>query len=169
MNNLHKNPNNIKFQNGNKDNHILIKNVNDNKINEKYIKDILKLKGFNYLEELINWIKQIKKYQNFVFKIKELYFPPDYNNCDNKFYNDILSWIKQNIDINKEIKKYENFCKDIMRSNNLDNIKEFKDFMNQILNKNRQNTEFLKDMKKIFLNNFIPKTVNENNFNDISY
>ena len=56
-----------------------------------------------------------------------------------------------------------------MRRNNLDNIKEFKDFMDQILNKNRQNTEFLKDMKKIFLNNFIPKTVNENNFNDISY
>ena len=160
-------------------------NINDKNLNENreknnyyrkkrnyknYIKDILKTKRFNYLDELINWIKQIKKYNHFINKIKKLYFSSTHNNnYDNKIYNDILSWINQNMKKNNENKIYKIYCKEIMKKNNLNNIKEFKNFMSQILEENKQNTEFLKDMKKIFRDNFIPKPINGNNFNDVSY
>ena len=39
--------------------------------------------------------------------------------------------------------------------------------MNQVLNKNKKNKEFLKDIKNICQDNFVPKAINANNTNDI--
>ena len=144
------------------------KNNDKDNINKEQLfilKKYLILKGFSNLEELINWIKRVKQYKNFVDKIKNIYSLYNNNtNVDNDgCYNDIIFWINQNNNKNKE---YEIYCKEIMKINNLKDVKEFKIFMNQILNKNKKNIQFLQGMKKIFQNNFIPKIVNGKNYND---
>ena len=144
------------------------KNNDKDNINKEQLfilKKYLNLKGFSNLEELINWIKRVKQYKNFVDKIKNIYclYNNNKNFDNNGYYNDIIFWINQNNNINKE---YEIYCKEIMKINNLKDIKEFKIFMNQILNKNKKNIQFLQGMKKIFQNNFIPKIVNGKNYND---
>ena len=139
---------------------------------ELFIQNFLQLKGFSCLEELINWIIKVKQYKNFITKIKNIYLSSNYNNNIDKnvYYNDILSWINQNnININNNNKMYGDYCKEIMKNNNLTNIEEFKEFTNQILNKNKQNSEFLKEMKEIFLHNFVPKTINGKNYKEIPY
>jgi hypothetical protein len=139
---------------------------------ELFIQNFLQLKGFSCLEELINWIIKVKQYKNFITKIKNIYLSSNYNNNIDKnvYYNDILSWINQNnININNNKKMYGDYCKEIMKNNNLTNIEEFKEFTNQILNKNKQNSEFLKEMKEIFLHNFVPKTINGKNYKEIPY
>ena len=145
---------------------------NNFKKNELFIQKFFQLKGFSCFEELINWIIKVKQYKNFIIKIKNLYLSSNYNNNINKnaFYDDILSWINQNnININNNKNIYRDYCKEIMKNNNLTKIEEFKGFMNQILNKNKQNSEFLKGMKEIFLHNFVPKAINGNNYKEISY
>ena len=139
---------------------------------ELFIQNFLQLKGFSCLEELINWIIKVKQYKNFITKIKNIYLSSNYNNNIDKnvYYNDILSWINQNnININNNKKMYGDYCKEIMKNNNLTNIEEFKEFTNQILNKNKQNSEFLKEMKEIFLHNFVSKTINGKNYKEIPY
>ena len=135
--------------------------------NSLIIKNLLKYKEKKNLDDLINWIKYVKQYKNFVKTLKQLYNKYNKNKNNENNYDIILSWIKKTIDKKKEIKIYESYCKNIININKLNNIEEFKFFMNQILNKNKKNKEFLKDMKKICQDNFVPKAINANNTNDI--
>lgn len=74
---------------------------------------------------MINWIRFVKHYQNFVNKIKDLYYK--YNKIKDLYYkynknnnhkNIYKSWINETIDKNQRIKKYENYCKNIININN---------------------------------------------------
>ena len=144
--------------------------------NSLIIKNLLKYKEKKNLDDLMNWIRYVKQYQTFVSTLMNVYNNCNYNynnNNNNKnFYNNILSWIKETIEKKQRINIYENYCKNIINTNNLKNIEEFKFFMNKILNKNKQNKQFLQGMKKIFQDNFDPKIINvisEKNANDIYY
>ena len=64
---------------------------------------------------MINWIRFVKHYQNFVNKIKDLYYKYNKNNNHKNIYK---SWINETIDKNQRIKKYENYCKNIININN---------------------------------------------------
>ena len=135
--------------------------------NSLIIKNLLKYKEKKNLDDLINWIKYVKQYKNFVNTLKQLYNKYNKNKNNQNSYDIILSWINKTIDKKKEIKIYESYCKNIINLNKLNNIEEFKFFMNQVLNKNKKNKEFLKDMKKICQDNFVPKAINANNTNEI--
>ena len=164
-----KNNNNIK---NNYKNKIYTQTKSKNYLNKNklIIKQILKLKEKNDLDELINWIKKVKEYHNFVNTIKNLYNIYNINNYNNNnIYDILLSWINETIKKNQNIKIYESYCKNIINNNKLNNIDEFKFFMNQVLNKNKKNTKFLKGMKKICQDNFVPKVIKGNNINDIYY
>ena len=131
----------------------------EHKKNNIVIQNLLKLKGLNNIEQLISWIKNIKQCKDFVNKIEQIFL---IYNEKNQNYNNILFWI-QKINNNEQNRKiYENYCKEIMKKNNLKDIKEFKSFMNQNLNINKKNTYILKEMEKLFKY----KQINENDYND---
>ena len=131
----------------------------EHKKNNIVIQNLLKLKGLNNIEQLISWIKNIKQCKDFVNKIEQIFL---IYNEKNQNYNNILFWI-QKINNNEQNRKiYENYCKEIMKKNNLKDIKEFKSFMNQNLNINKKNTYILKEMEKLFKY----KQMNENDYND---
>ena len=66
-------------------------------------------------------------------------------------YDKIISWIKDLI--NKEEKneenKYENFCKNLMKENNINDFSAFQTITKNYINEEKNANFFIKDMKKI--------------------
>ena len=109
-----------------------------NKYN-KLINNLLKLKGFNNIDQLISWIKNIKQYKDFIDDLQKVFLIYNENNYKYNNYSNIISWIEEIINKpNRNI--YEQYFQEIMKKNDLKDISEFKNFMNKNLNINKKNT-----------------------------
>jgi len=153
-------------------------NLYNNKIKDmKDIKDIL---YFNYSNSAINHLnktllnnhknyfrkstkKDNKYYKNKIFFKNQKEFMDEINKIYNKYndgkqenndYDKIILWINELIN-DKTNNKYEKFCKQIMKENNISDFSGFKNFCINNINEQNNANFFIKDMKKIlFKNNY---------------
>ena len=132
---------------------------------EKIVKDIINITNKYNKDSNININNIIDEYELLLRNkhIKEKFISKlinDYNNLNNLHltYDDsnsltsIYKWIKQNnFNSNKynEQIQYVQFCQDIMRTYNLNDIQSLKEFINKLLKKVDNNDNFLEGIKKI--------------------
>ena len=77
---------------------------------------------------------------------------------DNYDYKKIILWINDLIN-KKEIKdiksnKYENFCKQLMKENNINDFSSFQSFAKNNINEEKNINFFIKDIKNILFKEF---------------
>ena len=80
----------------------------------------------------------------------------DNNNISSKDdinLDDILYWISSLSKIKHEKDEYKQYCMKLMRDNHINNFNELKSFIDNILNKNIQNNNFIGGVKKILSTN----------------
>ena len=113
-------------------------------------------------------LKQLKRRNEFYNKIKSIYYQNDISNNNSTISSTknvcekILSWVKNINSEIKEIENYENFCKNIMRSNDIKNFNQFKIFINEVLSNMEKNEKLIEGMKQICQNESVPETINVN-------
>ena len=108
-------------------------------------------KCFNYRENLaiLNEFYEQKKFINKVLKIYNKY---NEETEKGQNYEKILLWINYLIyskQRNKSEAKYEFFCKQLMKENNIKDFSIFQSFARNIINEKRNANIFLEDIKKI--------------------
>jgi hypothetical protein len=125
----------------------------------------------NNYDDCLNKINEFSEQKKFVNKILKIY--NKYNQEVEKgdtVYENILLWINYLIyskQRNKNDDKYEYFCKQLMKENNINNFSFFQNFTRNIINEKKNENNFLEDIKKILSvedcfikennNNFIKK------------
>jgi len=161
----HNNYNSIDIEN------IKITNTNilskDKYFDIKIIEKIKKILNCENYEQCLRKIKEFSDQKQFMYKILKIYHK--YNKENEKIekgdsYENIILWINYLIyasQKNKTDNKYENFCKQLMKENNITNFSIFRDFSKNIFNEKKNANIFLEDIKKILsVEDFINK---ENN------
>ena len=156
-----------------------LNNINTNIENENYSngesKEIIEIN--NLLTSLklknINDLKQkLKEYRTtdiFTNKVISLFYKFNTNiSKDEIDLNDVLNWISNLAKIKRENEEYKLYCKNLMKENNISNFKEFKSFIDKILNKNIQNNNFIGGVKKILSTN-IDENSDFNFIDNINY
>ena len=112
---------------------------------------VLKLNNVNDLKEKLRELNNIKKFSK---KVVSLYYK--FNNISSKDdinLDDILYWISSLSKIKNEKDEYKQYCMKLMRDNHINNFNELKSFIDNILNKNIQNNNFIGGVKKILSTN----------------
>ena len=117
---------------------------------------------FNKNYNSINVTKIKRNYDKNILPQKEKKFVKEIRNIYNKYnkskrdgdkygYDKIIEWINEliNKEGNNEENKYENFCKQLMKENNISNFSGFKSFAKNNINEEKSANYFIKDMKKI--------------------
>ena len=148
-----------------------INDLNFNYAYNKNIDKITQLLNCNNYEECLNKINEISEQKKFVNKILKIYnkYNQEVEKGDTDYEN-ILLWINYLIyskQRNKNDDKYEIFCKQLMKENNINNFSFFQNFTRNIINEKKNENNFLEDIKKILSvedcfikennNNFIKK------------
>lgn len=122
------------------------------------LNNIFQLLNVTNQEECLYKINKLLHYEEFIRKIKKLYF--NFNDHNKDFtLKDILFWVSFNLNReNNGINKYEKFCNDIMRKFNIKGFENFKMFFANLINKEKNNDIFVKEMKQLFnsFNQFQP-------------
>ena len=137
------------------------KNDNNNDSNLSMNKEIFNLLKVNNQKACIDRIYELLLYKDFYYKVKNNY-DHDKGRISKKFeINDILVWINK-------LKKnpYEEYCKKIMNNFNINNLNNFKNFIDNMMNEVKTNNYFVNGMKKILCVNDINNMPN-NNCNNI--
>ena len=141
---------------------------NDESIEIKEINNLLKSLKLKNINELKQKLKEYHTTDIFTNKVISLFYKYNTNISKNEIdLNDVLNWISSLAKIKRENEEYKLYCKNLMKENNIKNFKEFKSFIDKILNKNIQNNNFIGGVKKILSTN-----IDENsdfNFDNINY
>ena len=101
--------------------------------------------------------KKEKKFLNQMFKIYGRY--NNLNKLNNNYeYDKIIEWIndlinKKGKEGKEEKNKYENFCKQLMKENNIKNFSTFQSFAKNNIKEEKSANYFIKDLKKILFKN----------------
>ena len=144
-----------------------IKKYKDTK-NNPYL-NLDKVQKYNYTNnheysKMINDFSEQKKFVNKMMKIYNKYNP---ENKKESNYQNILLWINKLIHSkqkNKNDDKYEFFCKQLMKENNIKNFSIFKNFARNIFNEKKNENNFFEDIKKILSveDNFFKENISHN-------
>ena len=121
--------------------------ISEDKDKDK-INKLLYLLNVNNLDDAIKKVENFLKYEKYINKLKELYNEPHKRNNYN-VQNNNLFWVSSVIKRYKKNEKYRNYCKNIMEQNEISHFNEFKNFIDNILIKNRKNTGFIIEVKNI--------------------
>ena len=136
------------------------------------INKLLYMLNANNLDDAIQKVGNLLKYEKYINKLKELYNEPHKRNNYNE-QNNNLFWVSSIIKRYKKNEKYRNYCKNIMLQNEITHFNEFKNFIDNILIKNRKNTGFIIEVKNILCEdeyNSNNKTIkNLKNINKMNY
>ena len=136
------------------------------------INKLLYMLNVNNLDDAIQKFENLLKYEKYINKLKELSNEPHKRNNYNE-QNNNLFWISSLIKRYKKNEKYRNYCKNIMEQNEISHFNEFKNFIDNILIKNRKNTGFIIEVKNILCedeyNTKNKKIQNLKNINKINY
>ena len=132
--------------------------LNDNQIEEiDNINNIFKLLNVRNYKECLYKINKLLNYEEFIHNIKHIYL--EFNDHNNNFkLKDILYWLSFHLNKDNKENKYEAFCKDIMRKFNISNFDNLKKYFNKLVDKERNNKQFVNGMKELFnsFNEFQP-------------
>ena len=105
----------------------------------------MKAKNINDALKIIN---KLLTYKNIIHKLKRIYLENNNSKMQSEIkIRDILFWLLYQ---KNENNKYENFCKEIMRKNNINNYENFKIYIKNLMTNNFQNNNFVKGIKRIF-------------------
>ena len=114
------------------------------------IKEILKCKNY---EECLKKINKFSEQKSFIKKIFSLYQKCGGTEKIGDNYQNCLLWINNLIRERRQQKsnnnKYEDFCKRIMKENNIKNFSVFQLFVQNAFNEKKNENNFLEDIKKI--------------------
>ena len=121
------------------------------------------------LDDAIQKVGNLLKYEKYLNKFKDLYNEPlkrnNYNNQNNNLF-----WVSSVIKRFKKNEKYRNYCKNIMLQNEINHFSEFKKFIDNILIKNKKNTGFIIEVKNILCEDeYNTKNKNLKNINKLKY
>ena len=121
--------------------------TSEDKEKEK-INKLLYMLNVNNLDDAIQKVGNLLKYEKYLNKLKELYNEPHKRNNYNE-QNNNLFWVSSVIKRYKKNEKYRNYCQNIMEKNEISHFNQFKNFIDSILIKNRKNTGFIIEVKNI--------------------
>ena len=141
-------------------------NTNENIIcspskDNEILKELMKILNITKKENIIENINYYKENENFIINIRNLYMK--YNNLNISFNNNnsfnninvdnnnILNWINYLIESKNKVNIYEDYCKKLMNEFNIQSFNGFSQFLSNLLYNNKQNQNFLNNMKKILL------------------
>ena len=112
------------------------------------MKDILNCKNY---EECLKKVNKLSKQGNFIKKIFKIYQKWDGNQQTGNNYENCLLWINNLARKKRQTKnnKYEDFCKKIMKENNIKDFSIFQLFVQKAFNEKQNENNFLEDIKKI--------------------
>ncbi len=135
------------------------------------INHIYKLLNAKNQIDCIYKINKLIEYEDFIHKLKKLYYNFNDHNKDFKL-KDILFWISMNScdnnNNNRKKNKYEEFCHEIMKKFNIHDFENFKIFFYKLVKKDKDSHYFVNEMKELFnnFNEFQPnKTIYRNRSN----
>ena len=130
---------------------------NNNNEEDQKINELLQLLEVDNINETKDKIQELIEMEDFTNKVISLFiqFNGKNNNQEENDIdlNDILFWISYAVKYNKENEEYEKYCKELMKVNNINNFEELKSFINNILNRNKKNNNFIGGVKKILSSN----------------
>ena len=115
---------------------------------EYELSDILNLLKAININECVEKINKLLVYKNFIHQMKNIYL--ENNNLKNEKeikIKDILFWSCANKN-NKN--KYEEFCKEIMSENNINDFDNFKEIIKKLMKNKSQNNNLIKGINRIF-------------------
>ena len=156
-NNNHNNHNNH-YNSFNIENQKIKKNNNNYCINKKHfsenknIEKIKELLNCKNIEECLDKINEFSEQKKFVHKMLKIYNKYNDEIIKGDNYENILLWINYLIyskQKNKNDDKYEFFCKQLMKENNIKDFSLFQSFARNIINGKKNANNFLEDIKKI--------------------
>ena len=131
------------------------KSKNFNKLEQYDMKSISKIKKIlnckNY-EECLKKINKLSEQKSFIKKIFSLYQKCGESEQTGDNYQNCLIWINNLIRKERQLKnnnKYEDFCKKIMKENNIKNFSVFQLFVQNAFNEKKNENNFLEDIKRI--------------------
>ena len=143
-------------------------NKNDENVELMEINNFLKSLGLKNIKDLKKKLKEYHTTDIFTNKVISLFYKYNTNiSKDEIDLNDVLNWISSLAKIKRENEEYKLYCKNLMKENNIKNFKEFKFFIDKILNKNIQNNNFIGGVKKILSSNIDDNS--DFNFDNINY
>ena len=169
------NPNKNINQNINKNlNDIYGNNINNYKDKKQHkdkeinkINKLFKILNVNNINDALYKVNMLLKYEKYLNKIKDIH-NDDKNNInsnDKMFLDKDLIWLSNIIKNYKKNEVYKKYCKNIMMQNKIKNFDEFKNFINNILIKNRKNKGFIVEVKNILCEDeyYSNKNINKKN------
>ena len=127
---------------------------NINKLEDYDMKNIEKIKNIleckNY-EECLKKVNKLCEQKSFTKKVFNLYQKYGRNEKTGDNYKNCLLWINNLARERRQPSnnKYEEFCKKIMKENNIKNFSVFQLFVQNIFNEKKNANNFLEDIKKI--------------------
>lgn len=118
-------------------------NINQKK--EYELVDILNLLEAKNINDCIPKIKKLLVYKNLIHHIKNIYLEKNNQNKQKEIkIKDILFWSCSNKN------KYEEFCKEIMRENNINDFDNFKSYLTELIKFKKLDNNLLKGINRIF-------------------
>ena len=118
-------------------------NINQKK--EYELVDILNLLEAKNINDCIPKIKKLLVYKNLIHHIKNIYLEKNNQNKQKEIkIKDILFWSCSNKN------KYEEFCKEIMHENNINNFDNFKSYLTELIKFKKLDNNLLKGINRIF-------------------
>ena len=118
-------------------------NINQKK--EYELVDILNLLEAKNINDCIPKIKKLLVYKNLIHHIKNIYLEKNNQNKQKEIkIKDILFWSCSNKN------KYEEFCKEIMRENNINDFDNFKIYLTKLIKFKKLDNNLLKGINRIF-------------------
>ena len=118
-------------------------NINPKK--EYELVDILNLLEAKNINDCIPKIKKLLVYKNLIHHIKNIYLEKNNQNKQKEIkIKDILFWSCSNKN------KYEEFCKEIMRENNINDFDNFKSYLTELIKFKKLDNNLIKGINRIF-------------------
>lgn len=118
-------------------------NINQKK--EYELVDILNLLEAKNINDCIPKIKKLLVYKNLIHHIKNIYLEKNNQNKQKEIkIKDILFWSCSNKN------KYEEFCKEIMHENNINDFDNFKSYLTELIKFKKLDNNLLKGINRIF-------------------
>lgn len=115
---------------------------------EYELTDILNLLKAKSINECVEKINKLLVYKNFIHQMKNLYLQNNNpkNEKDIKI-KDILFWSCSN---KKNKNKYEEFCKEVMSENNINDFDNLKEIIKKLMKNKTQDNNLIKGINRIF-------------------